>query len=359
MTPTRFLITLILALAPEASSFSADPFPQTRRKVRRSAAAPGCLLFAAAGRGFAGGSSTGGGGERGRNHGSGGGSYEQPSAKSPAKTYGDSSNARPIRDLIDSEAAMTEFFSGREDWMPLFRRVALGECPATDILAGSVAAAGSTPAVAAPAFEFHETSSPWRMFPAIPTGADDRQVLAGFLDSMQQSLLDIPVTDSQHDDDNDIQFVEEGRRLLALSRFHVLRRRRQRQRQQQLGEDDSDAFGSPSSSPTSTPLESYDSLFATAWSELLFLLRGGEEHTGSLILLPDHEMADVRRFADMNLQRPLEWMGLQDLFEVASLHRDSPAIRLLYRLRDIPDTAKTTEQEDGVGDDDAGEMADA
>jgi hypothetical protein len=243
--------------------------------------------------------------------------------------------------MIDSEAAMREFFAAREEWMPVFRRLSLGACPATDLLLGgrrsgaSAAADAGSPEDASSVltFEFHETSSPWRVLPATPSLTEDRDVVAGFLDSMQQSLLDIPVTESEEDDDNDMQFVEEGRRLLALSRFHVLRRRHPAQETSQTA-----AHESGGARPSLSPLESYDALFDMAWSELTYLVRSAEEHTGSLILLPDHDLADVRRFADMNLQRPLEWMGLQDQFEVASMHRHSPAIRLLYRLRDVPQT---------------------
>jgi hypothetical protein len=305
----------------------------------------------AAGEGFGGrGRLTGGSGSGNRND-------DDPSKKKfpassgtgPAKTYGDGSNSRPIRDLIDSEAAMREFFAAREEWMPVFRDISLEACPATDLIGGRsvspVAAVGdidtSEDGASPPlAFEFHETSSPWRVLPATPSLEEDREVVAGFLDSMQQSLLDIPVSDSQEDDDNDVQFVEEGRRLLALSRFHVLRKR------PLTPQKTSQAATAPATTaPSSSLLESYDALFEMAWSELTYLACAAEEHTGSLILLPDHEMSDVRRFADMNLQRPLEWMGLENHFEVASMHRHSPAIRLLYRLRDVPDTQSGTRED--------------
>jgi len=103
---------------------------------------------------------------------------------------------------------------------------------------------------------------------------------------MHQSLLNVPVTISQGiaGDDNNMQFLEEGRRLLAVSRFRV-----------------------------------------------------SEEHNGSLILFPDTKISDLRRFCEMNLQRPLDWLEVRHDFEVASMERGSPAIRLLYKLEGIPE----------------------
>ena len=61
-----------------------------------------------------------------------------------------------------------------------------------------------------------------------------------------------------------------------------------------------------------------------------------EDSTGSLIVVPDYEISDLRRFADVNLLRPLEWLGLQADFEVTSLQFGSPTIRLLHKLQDMP-----------------------
>jgi hypothetical protein len=116
--------------------------------------------------------------------------------------------------------------------------------------------------------------------------------------------------------------------MLAISRFHVLR--------------EEHARGS---------VESSDALFSTCWSELLELSQTDNSHTGSIILLPDHDFSDLRRFTDINLLRPLEWLGLHKDFEVVSMQRDSPAIRLLYKLNDIPDGEYTEEEGFGAFDD--------
>jgi hypothetical protein len=234
-----------------------------------------------------------------------------------AKSYGDQVGA-PIRDMIDSEAAMQNFFSSREEWIPLFRSIAgtdTENCQAMSFLGGSSAADSATETI-----DFTETSEPWKRLQAIPEQEDDRTVLGGFLDSMQQALVDIPVNEAVDDDENDMQFLEEGRRMLAVSRFQVLR-------ENQGGS-----------------VESNDALFATCWNELMELSMTGEKSTGSLIVVPDYELSDLRRFTDMNLLRPLEWLGVHADFEVSSMQRGSPAIRLLYKLKDMPSTPYTEER---------------
>jgi hypothetical protein len=134
---------------------------------------------------------------------------------------------------------------------------------------------------------------------------------------MHESLLAIPITESAGgaEDENDLHFLEEGRRMLAVGRFHVVRPAK-----------DADT----NRDEASWRAARYDRLFSTCWSELM-------EHTGSLILFPDSELTDLRRFADMNLIRPLEWLGVRNDFEIVSMERGSPAIRLIYRLQDMPD----------------------
>lgn len=220
---------------------------------------------------------------------------KQSSPGRPIKTY---DNDPLIRDVIDTEAAMSHFFSTRQDWLPLFRWLATDpDCPAESFLGGALLAE----------LDFHELSSPWRRLQGIPEDEKDRVILAKFLDETQQSLIDIPVNNSEQDDEDDIEFLEEGRRLLALQRFHVLR--------------------------STSVLD--DVLFETCWNELAHLLQG-DEMSGSLILTPDCDVADLRRFADHSIARPLEWLGLDSLFEVSSFARGSPAIRLLYKLNEMP-----------------------
>jgi hypothetical protein len=246
----------------------------------------------------------------------------------PSKTYGEAARS-PLENLIDLGAAMENFFTSREEWLPLFRLVAKlpqgsdddyaddGDDDWPSDLAMTYLGTQTKMNLEESLFDFDETSEPWRRLPAIPDKEEDRQVLAGFLDSMQESLIAIPVREDQEEDENDLQFLEEGRRLLAINRFHVIHENH---------------GGS---------VESYDALFSTCWSEIMELRRTDQEHTGSIILVPEYDLTDLRRFADMNLIRPLEWLGLGADFEVASMRRGSPAIRLLYKLKDMPTDSYT------------------
>lgn len=164
------------------------------------------------------------------------------------KSYGDKMKL-PIDEVIDVEEAMSAFFSSNEEWHPLFRTVAEHDSvPAMSFLVGTDdVETSSSSARSSVSIEFHETSSPWKKLDSIPSSPEDREVLASFLDNVQKSLIEIPVDESIDEDENDLDFIEEGRRLLVLSRFHVL----------QDSEQNS--------------MESYDTLFSTCWSEIMHL----------------------------------------------------------------------------------------
>ena len=93
--------------------------------------------------------------------------------------------------------------------------------------------------------------------------------------------------------------------------------------------------------------------------------------TGSLVLLPDHlssysleegkdsdeddattgrrlRLDHVRDFVERNLIRPLRWLGRGDDWEIVAMERGSLAVRLLYKLGDIPDLS----ERDRDGDED-------
>jgi hypothetical protein len=63
-------------------------------------------------------------------------------------------------------------------------------------------------------------------------------------------------------------------------------------------------------------------------------------------LLPGYDIVDLRRFTDMNLRRPLDWLGVSDSFEVASFNRGViSAIRMLHKLSDIPTDEELAQRE--------------
>ena len=244
------------------------------------------------------------------------------------------------REVIDQEGAMMSFFSSREEWFPLFRSVAGNDLPKdTAVLLDSIVGPSDRTSLT---IDITETSHPWKLFNAIPVEEEHRTVLARFLDSMQESLLAIPVieqanyasavgddmTNVLHEDENDVQFVEEGRRLLAINRFHVL--------PDTVDYNDGDA----------STIESMDALFTHCWSEIMVLSQAGTVHSGSLILLSNqYELVNVRRFIEMNVIQPLQWLGIHNDFEICSFQRDSPAIRLIFKLNDLPATASYTEED--------------
>lgn len=94
------------------------------------------------------------------------------------KSYGEEALA-PIKDLIDEESGMREFFLSNEEWQPLFRSlVGNSLVPAMSFMESHYKATRD--------FDFDEETKPWRRLQAIPTKEDDKAVLAEFLDAMQR-----------------------------------------------------------------------------------------------------------------------------------------------------------------------------
>lgn len=221
---------------------------------------------------------------------------------SKEKTYGQTATS-PSNDLIDVESAMNAFFSDKEDWAPLFRSLATrADAPAMAYLGGGESSS----------IDFNEATHPWRRLPSMPNSDEDKMVISNFLDAWQVSLVNIPLDEATKEDAMDMHFLEEGRRVVCISRFQVIR----------------DNKGGT--------VENNDSLFWTCWNELAELARNDEPDTGSLILVPDYDLNDLRRFTDINLQRPMEWLGMEQSFEVTAMQRGSPAIRLIHKLSAMP-----------------------
>ena len=273
------------------------------------------------------------------------------------KTYGTVPPTYRKDVIIDEEDAMMSFFNSREEWLPLFRSVAGTNLPKDTIslLNSITSSTTTTPTTPLTLNDIdHSTSFPWKRYDAIPSDEDDRTVVARFLDSMQEALLAIPVMEDplsqikaltkngddgidDEEDENDIQFVEEGRRLLAINRFHVL---------SSLSSNNTNTNDNRKDSST---IEAVDELFRHCWSEIFVLSQEGNANSGSIILLPNqqeqYELSYLRRFLDMNIIQPLQWLGIYDDFEITSFQRDSPVIRMIYKLNDIPNTPYT--EEDG------------
>mmetsp|Transcript_42104 Transcript_42104/g.47577 ORF Transcript_42104/g.47577 Transcript_42104/m.47577 type:complete len:300 (-) Transcript_42104:8-907(-) len=227
--------------------------------------------------------------------------------KAFVKSYGEK-ELSPIKDLIDEESSMREFFVSNEEWRPLFRSLTNDDpsIPATSFITNKNEEKN--------AFEFHENTSPWRRLKATPSEQTEISILSNFLDAMQKSLIeDIPVNEATKDDENDLHFIEEGRRMLVCTRLHAVQ-------------------GIETGS-----IDSFDRLFGMCWSEVIELSDKNEIDTGSLIVSPNIQYDDLRRFVDMNLQRPLKWLGQNNNFEVVALERGGlGVIRIIHKLSDIP-----------------------
>ena len=288
--------TVTMAFVPKVQPRSATMVSMaTQSRVRN------VTVLAAAGRGF---------GKQGSSSSNNNSNNSKDGSNRQYRKSYDKDATRPVQGLLDIESAMGEFFSSREDWHPLFRSLAADtNVPAMTFLEKTLAVGDDGDGD----FEFHENTSPWKRLQAIPTGDDEREVLAKFLDAMQQSLVDIPVDETTKEDENDLHFIEEGRRMLVCSRFHVIQDMDQR------------------------TVDSYDSLFRACWNEIAELTLTDEIDTGSLIVVPDLDYDELRQFADINLQRPLQWLGMNDIFEVAIVERGGlGVVRLIHKLSEIP-----------------------
>lgn len=259
---------------------------------------------------------------------SGGGKGFGKSDKSNIKvrqTYG--LTQQPKDAFIDVEAAMGNFFRSKEEWHPLFASVASdGDVPASQFLE----AEGINQDLI-----FRE-DTPWQKLPQVPGGDNKDElmaIIAKVLDSSQQALIEIPVNEALKEDENDLHFIEEGRRILCLNRFQVLT---------------TDEYLSFSST-----LERHDKIFSLVWSEIYHLIKEDVADSGCLIILPElYDIADLKQFTDLNVLRPLEWLGVEsNVLEVASLQRDSPCIRLLHKLSDIPSLETRDQQLEEAGED--------
>lgn len=153
------------------------------------------------------------------------------------------------------------------------------------------------------------------------------KIISTVLDHFQKALVDIPLSDDElysknAEDDNEMHFIEEGRRLLVLERFQVL--------------DREGAVG--------RGMGQADHLFQTCWSEIHHLVSSGGRDTGSLIILDEYdddgqEMdldLDLGQFVDSKIRLPLRFLGLEECVEVASFVRGKSCVRLIHQLGDVP-----------------------
>jgi hypothetical protein len=239
---------------------------------------------------------------------------EPPKYTLTDKSYGDA-NTNLVQSQ-DETQLMNEFFTTYDDWKPLFQNVMTGTPLAHSLLFDTDNSMDDIWDIST-----MENKRPWKVLPSKPTHDTALQSLSAFLDEWQRSLLDIPIDAFVKEGSNDLHFLEEGRRTIAVTRFHVLE-------QEDLEKE----------------------LFATCWSELAHLMSQDTSGTGSLVVLPDlgdeKGLEYVKEFVARSLIRPIQWLGRHEDWEIVAMERGSLAVRLLYKLGDIPDLGERDQSGD-------------
>lgn len=276
--------------------------------------------------------------------GGGKGFSKEPKYSIEDKSYGSASPVAPSGQTPeDAQSSMSDFFSTYQEWKPLFRNVMSENKNNNNGGDGieSMASSFLSDVDRSPEQLFGistlEQRNPWRLLPPKPESDASLGTIATFLDEWQQSLLDIPL-DSIITGDNDMHFLEEGRRTIAVTRFHVLDEHHNHWENNEGG---------------GTHHDWETKLFRTCWSELAHLMSQDDIDTGSMVILPNHilgreeeegeegssdsRLEHVRDFVENNLVRPIRWLGREQDLEIVAMERGGLAVRLLYKLSDIPD----------------------
>jgi hypothetical protein len=271
---------------------------------------------------------------------------ERTSSSSASKGFG-KQTASPKLDLVhksygqivtpqtheDAQEAMHHFFSTHNEWHPLFSHVmeSSSTLPAAHVHLKLPSSQQQQPNTD----DIWNTNNlhqyPWSILPDKPSTNSSLATLSFFLDEWQHSLVNIPM-DAFKDVKGgyDRHFLEEGRRTIAVTRFHVM---------------DNDCRGEQE-----WELE----LFQLCWSELGHLMSKDEEDTGSLIVLPQslngqenvRSLECVQQFVAEKLIRPMEWLGRGQDWEIVAMERGAVAVRLLYKLGEIPDLSEKYQMEE-------------
>ena len=213
---------------------------------------------------------------------SSGGKGFGPPKKEPKYSIKDKSYDIPSsisKNVEVSEDDLSNFFTTYNEWKTLFR-IILGDSSIASSFLSEVEQEEICGISTA------EQRNPWRLLPGKPTEEASLSTLSIFLDELQRSLLDIPL-DQLITGDNDAHFLEEGRRTIAMTRFHVM-------------EEYITTNGGHD--------EVEQELFKLCWSEIGHLVSQNEIDTGSLVLLPNLEegksLEDVQQYIETNLESP-------------------------------------------------------
>ena len=255
---------------------------------------------------------------------------EDKSYGSPSPSSSSSSSATEMFNTQTPE----EFFTTYNEWMPLFQQYKQHSL-AHSFLTDTQLQQPSEEEDTLWGISTLENRNPWRLLPSKPELPEPLSHIGTFLDEWQRSLLDIPIDTLTKEEDigkgnNDLHFLEEGRRVIAVTRFHVL---------------DGDEY---SSSETENNEEWEMELFRVCWSEMGKLMSEDLEDTGSLVVLPNTSLSleHVQQFVETKLVQPAVWMGRGGDWEIVAMERGNLGVRLLYKLGAIPDLSEKYSPED-------------
>lgn len=197
----------------------------------------------------------------------------------------------------EASVRMASFFQGVQPALrSAYSRVARESCAALD--AGLLAESAALHAA------FHETGE---------ANARHLEMVSSALDFFHTRLTS-DFGGETAPDDLDLDFVAEGRRLLAIQSYQVL--------------EDADAAAAA----------------ACCLGEISRLV-DGKADVGALVLLPGFK-TDVAVFTDEFLREPLAWLGLEARVSVDAMRETSgapvPLIRLFHGLSSVPPPVEVT-----------------
>jgi hypothetical protein len=255
-----------------------------------------------------------------------------------------------------SSASAEEFFTTYNEWLPLFREYS-NSLSAHSILTTTVtnndnSNDNNNGSDTLWGISTIEGRTPWKLLPSKPEHPTPLSHIGTFLDEWQRSLLDIPIDTLTKEEDigkgnNDLHFLEEGRRTIAVTRFHVV--------------DGDEYAGSTSTTATAATEEEVvldqweNEVFRTCWSEIGHLMSQDIDDTGSLVVLPNipfpssslfnqeennSSLEYIQQFVEKKLVQPISWMGRSKDWEIVAMNRGNLAVRLLYKLSAIPDLSE-------------------
>eukprot|EP00547_Thalassionema_nitzschioides_P000660 CAMPEP_0194214586 /NCGR_PEP_ID=MMETSP0156-20130528/15862_1 /TAXON_ID=33649 /ORGANISM="Thalassionema nitzschioides, Strain L26-B" /LENGTH=321 /DNA_ID=CAMNT_0038942877 /DNA_START=27 /DNA_END=992 /DNA_ORIENTATION=- len=249
------------------------------------------------------------------------------------KSYASTPVAASDQTQEETHASMSEFFKTYNEWSPLFKEFMVDTNPLAHSFLHEVEEIENIWGI-----DTMENRNVWRLLPGKPTDDAALAHVGTFLDEWQRSLLEIPIDAMTREEEigkgmNDMHFLEEGRRTIAVSRFQVL------------------------DGNVGATEDWENELFRTCWSELAHLMSQDEIDTGSLVLLPglpiglgENGLEYINRFVEEKLVRPISWLGRDNDWEIVAMERGNLGIRLLHKLSAMRDLS----EKDTIGDGDEG-----